>query len=256
MQLQFKRKSNLKDGLMFSIKKLLSISLFVPTLAFASAVGVGEYRFGPDTAENSACEFAEHRAREDAILQFFGEQFESITMQECKDDDCEFHNQIFSEVKGIVKKIINRQRQIIKEEGYKNCIVSIEAEVEKIKNDIRFDVHTKTSFLEGQHVYFSFVTNRSGTVLVYSYDNGYYYALDRSKIQQQKELTLPNDKRVVASLRPNQYQAKDLLAFVFTEQNVEFKSKYTANEMRNMLASLDATKKRVVYRYVTIVRNI
>ena len=128
--------------------------------------------------------------------------------------------------------------------------------MKKIKNDIRFDVHTKTSFLEGQHVYFSFVTNRSGTVLVYSYDNGYYYALDRSEIQKQKELTLPNDKRILATLRPNQYQAKDLLAFVFTEQNVEFKSKYTANEMRNMLASLDATKKRVVYRYVTIVRNI
>ena len=110
---------------MFSVKKLLLISLFVPTLAFASSVGIGEYRFGPDTSENSACEFAEHRAREDAILQFIGEQIESITSQECRNEDCEFHNQIFSEVKGIIKKIINRQRQIIKEQGYENCIVTI-----------------------------------------------------------------------------------------------------------------------------------
>ena len=241
---------------MFSVKKLLSISLFVPTLAFASSVGIGEYRFGPDTSENSACEFAEHRAREDAILQFIGEQIESITSQECRNEDCEFHNQIFSEVKGIIKKVINRQREIIKEQGYENCIVTIEAEVEKIENTIQFGVQVKNTFVEGENVDFTFVSNRPGTVLVYSYDNGYYYALDRSEIQKQKELTLPNDKRILATLRPNQYQTKDLLAFVFTEQNVEFKSKYTANEMRNMLASLDATKKRVVYRYVTIVRNI
>ena len=241
---------------MFSIKKLLSISLFVPTLTFAATVGVGEYRFGPETPENSACEFAEHRAREDAILQFIGEQIESITIQGCKNTDCDVYNQIFSEAQGVIKSVINRQRQVIREQGYNNCIVSIEAEVKKIKNDIRFDVHSKTSFVEGENVDFTFVTNRPGTVLVYAYDTGYYYALDRSEIQQQTELTLPNDKRVVATLRPNQYQAKDLLAFVFTEQNVEFKSKYTANEMRNMLASLDATKKRVVYRYVTIVRNI
>lgn len=241
---------------MFSVKKLLLISALVPSLTFASTVGIGEYRFGPDTAENAACEFAEHRAREDAILQFFGEQFESITMQDCKGEDCEFHNQIFSEVKGIVKKIINRQRQIIKEEGYKNCIVSIEAEVEKIKNDIQFDVHTKTSFIEGESVGFTFVSNRSGTVLVYTYDNGHYYALTQSKIQQQKELRLPEQKRIVATLKPQQYQTRDLIAFIFTEQNVKFKGKYTANEMRNMLSSLDASKKRVVYRYVTIVRNI
>ena len=241
---------------MFSVKKLLLISALVPSLTFASTVGIGEYRFGPDTAENAACEFAEHRAREDAILQFFGEQFESITMQDCKDEDCEFHNQIFSEVKGIVKKIINRQRQIIKEEGYKNCIVSIEAEVEKINNTIRFDVHTKTSFVEGENVDFTFVTNRPGTILVYSFDDGNYYALDRATIQRQKELNLPSEKRIVATLKPNQYQSKDLVAFIFTEENLDFKGKYTANEMRNMLSSLDASKKRVVYRYVTIVRNV
>lgn len=241
---------------MFSIKKLLLISALVPSFTFASSVGIGEYRFGPDTAENTACEFAEHRAREDAILQFFGEQFESITMQDCKDEDCEFHNQIFSEVKGIVKKIINRQRQIIKEEGYKNCIVSIEAEVQKINNTIQFDVYTKTSFVEGENVDFTFISNRSGTVLVYSYDNGQYYALDRSKIEQQKELRLPDQKRIVATLQPNQYQSKDLVAFIFTEEDVNFKGKYTANEMRNMLSSLDASKKRVVYRYVTIVRSV
>lgn len=241
---------------MFSAKKLLLISALVPSLTFASSVGVGEYRFGPDTAENTACEFAEHRAREDAILQFFGEQFESITMQDCKNEDCEFSNQIFSEVKGIVKRIINRQRQIIKEEGYKNCIVSIEAEVQKINNTIQFDVYTKTSFVEGENVDFTFISNRSGTVLVYSYDNGQYYALDRSKIEQQKELRLPDQKRIVATLQPNQYQSKDLVAFIFTEEDVNFKGKYTANEMRNMLSSLDASKKRVVYRYVTIVRSV
>ena len=241
---------------MFSVKKLLSISLFVPTLAFASSVGIGEYRFGPDTSENSACEFAEHPAREDAILQFIGEQIESITSQECRNEDCEFHNQIFSEVKGIIKKIINRQRQIIKEQGYENCIVTIEAEVEKIENTIQFGVQVKNTFVEGENVDFTFVSNRPGTVLVYSYDNGNYFALGSFSVQRQKELKVPTSKRIVATLRPGQFQSKDLLAFIFTEQSKDFESKYTANEMRNMLHSLDATRKRVVYRYVTIVRKI
>ena len=92
--------------------------------------------------------------------------------------------------------------------------------------------------------------------LVYSFNDGNYYALDRATIQRQKELNLPSEKRIVATLKPNQYQSKDLVAFIFTEENLDFKGKYTANEMRNMLSSLDASKKRVVYRYVTIVRNI
>jgi len=241
---------------MFSVKKLLLISALVPSLTFASTVGIGEYRFGPDTAENAACEFAEHRAREDAILQFIGEQIESITLQGCKNEECDVFNQILSEAQGVIKNVVNRQRQIIKEQGFKNCIVTIEADVQKIKNTIQFDIRMKNSFTEGENVDFTFVTNRPGTILVYSFDDGNYYALDRATIQRQKELNLPSEKRIVATLKPNQYQSKDLVAFIFTEENLDFKGKYTANEMRNMLSSLDASKKRVVYRYVTIVRNI
>ena len=48
------------------MKKVLLLSLLV-TNAFA-VTGIGEYRYGPDTTENQACEFAEEKAKEDGLL--------------------------------------------------------------------------------------------------------------------------------------------------------------------------------------------
>jgi hypothetical protein len=243
---------------MFSVKKLLSISLFVPTLAFASSVGIGEYRFGPDTPQNTACEIAEHRAREDAILQFIGEQIESITMNECRNEDCDFQNQIFSEVKGIIKKVINRQREIIKEQGYENCIVTIEAEVEEIKNTINFQVETKTTFDAGERVNFTVLSSSYGIVNIFNFHNDVYHRIGNVEIQMvNRETKFPGpNHQMIAKLPEGTFKSKELMAFVFTKDKVKMKDNYTANEMRNVLSSIDPLKRRVVFRYVTIVRKI
>ena len=57
------------------MKKILLASL-ITTNTFA-ITGIGEYRYGPDTTENFACEMAEERAKEDAILKYSGELIEA-----------------------------------------------------------------------------------------------------------------------------------------------------------------------------------
>jgi hypothetical protein len=57
------------------MKKLLLATL-ISTNAFAVS-GVGEYRYGPDTTENFACEMAEERAKSDAIVQYVGQLVEA-----------------------------------------------------------------------------------------------------------------------------------------------------------------------------------
>ena len=42
-----------------------ALTLF--SLNVGAVTGVGEYRFGPDTTENLACEVAEDRAKQDAL---------------------------------------------------------------------------------------------------------------------------------------------------------------------------------------------
>jgi hypothetical protein len=118
-------------------KALLSLAL-IPILAQAKiSVGVGEYRYGPDTPQNIACKMAEESAKENAVTKFLGEDIEFSIFQKCKDEDCELQKDSLNEVRGYVKQIIHKDTQIIALQGYTSCIVTIRAEVDTPKNEIK-----------------------------------------------------------------------------------------------------------------------
>jgi hypothetical protein len=238
------------------MKNLLLISFLIPSLVFASVLGVGEYRYGPDTSENSACEFAEHRAREAAILKFFGEQIESFSRQDCVNGECDFHDEIFRDVKGIIKKIISRQLQVIEKEGYRSCLVEINAEVEPIKNDLKFEIFGKLKYVQNETVDFSFITNKPGTVAFFYFDGKEYVTVYVTMVTMpnSEQKLAPRNKKIVAQIKENKFQSKELVSFLFTDVPVDLKTKYTTLEMRNMLVSIPASNRVVLYRYVTIVR--
>jgi hypothetical protein len=238
------------------MKKLLLLSVLVPTIAYSSSAGFGEYRFGPETPENLACEIAEERARQDAIMQFVGEQIEYSIMQNCTNDDCNFQREVFSELKGIITKVIKNERRIIDEQQSRNCVVLLEANVEEIQNKISFRVDTKQTFKDGESVNFSFVTNQLGKVYVFNYHDDFYHTVDSIFIDKEDtEFKLPKkNHKMVAFLPKGVVQSKELLVFLFTPETVNLKTKYTANEFKSMLSSINPTKKQLVYRNITIVR--
>ena len=114
-----------------------ALTLF--SLNVGAVTGVGEYRFGPDTTENLACEVAEDRAKQDALIKFNGQLVEAVIEENCQSEECRFNQQTFNKVEGYIKKS-TAKRQVVTEQGYKVCVVTVEPDVQKLNNDIKFSI--------------------------------------------------------------------------------------------------------------------
>ena len=153
------------------MKKTLLCLLLVPIFANAKqTLGVGEYRYGPDTTQNFACQLAEEKAKEHAITRFVGEQIESFEYESCQNDSCETQKDTYSEIKGTIKRLISRNEKQIEQSGYTSCIVTVIADVERVKNNITivFDedfFHIK----ENDEVKFKGKVNKVGYLTVFNF---------------------------------------------------------------------------------------
>ena len=67
-------------------------------------------------------------------------------------------------------------------------------------------------------------------------------------------LPYDNTKRFVARVPEGKNESKELLMFIFTESDVEYKNDYSSFEIKNLIASIPPTDRKVVNRYVNIVR--
>jgi hypothetical protein len=237
------------------MKKLLLASL-ISTNAFAIS-GVGEYRYGPDTTENFACEMAEERARENAIVQYVGQLVEAQIKETCKRDECVFQRDTFSEFNGYIKGIRNKKvsKQVF--DGYSACIVTVEADVSKLNNTIRFEVSGRFDVRHEDGVQYTVVSNKTGKVAIFNYrGNRYQKILEATIAAKNRQVVLPydNTKRFVARVPEGKNESKELLMFIFTESDVEYKNDYSSFEIKNLIASIPPTDRKVVNRYVNIVR--
>ena len=122
----------------------LALAMSIATSAFAldypmaksdnSIEGQGTYHFGPETSENLACSLAEERAKEAAILKKVGEIVELMEIQTCRNEDCETSREFANTLTGAIRKIISRKIEKIIEQGQSSCIVTIQAEVDEVRN--------------------------------------------------------------------------------------------------------------------------
>lgn len=237
------------------MKKFLLSSLFV-TNAFA-VTGIGEYRYGPDTAENLACELAEERAKEDAIIKYVGQSVEAQIKEECMREKCVFHRDTFSELNGYIKSLTKKEIEKQLFPGYSACVVTIEAEVAGINNTIIFQVDGKFDVRHEEEMTFKLVSNRAGKVGMFNYHGNKYYKIQEAKFASQRtEIVLPYDKtkKLVAMVPDGQKQSKELVTFLFSEKDIVFKNEYSTLEMKNLIASIPPMNRKVVNRYVNIVK--
>ena len=237
------------------MKKILLASL-ITTNVFA-VTGIGEYRYGPDTTENLACELAEERAKDDAIIKYVGELIESQMSEECRREECVFHRDTFSEFNGYIKSISKKDIQKQSFSGYSACIVTVEAEVSKVNNSIVFNVDGKFDVRHEEEMTFKVVSNRVGKLGVFNYHGNRYYKIQEVKFaSRQTEIMLPSDKtkKLVAMLPVGKAHSKELVTFLFSEKDVPFKNEYTTLEMKNLIASIPPKNRKVINRYVNIVR--
>ena len=240
-------------------KALLSLAL-IPILAQAKiSVGVGEYRYGPDTPQNIACKMAEESAKENAVTKFLGEDIEFSIFQKCKDENCELQKDSLNEVRGYVKQIIHKDTQIIALQGYTSCIVTIRAEVDTPKNEIKLALDKDFyEFKENQEVNFRGVVNKTGNLVVFNYVNKTFNKIHEEKIAtNNKEFMLPSPKnRIVARLPVNLNQSKEIIMFLFTENDYEFRNRYSEIEMNYFIKSIPSHQRQIINQYVYIMRNL
>ena len=222
----------------------------------ANAVtGVGEYRFGPDTTENMACEIAEDRAQQDALIKFNGQFIEAVIEENCQSEECRFNQQTFNKIDGYIKKS-SAKRQVVTEQGYKVCVVILNADVEKLKNDIKFSIDGSFDYKDGEEIRFRGVSNISGYVYLYNYYNGKYVKILRKVATQNEEFMLPSESyRMKAQLPNGGVQSKELLMFLFVNQDVSLKDSYTDIEMKSTINQIPASNRRVITRYINILRK-
>lgn len=222
-------------------------------------LGIGEFRYGPDMAESVACQLAEDRAKEEAIKRFVGEKFESATMERCEEAGCDFEKNTYEEVNGFIKEIISRKQQNIKQLGYSSCVVSVVADVEKQDNPVYLYLDKSLfSYRENDEVKFRGVVNRKGVFAIYNLYEGMYRRVYVMNIATpNKEFMIPSKQdtgKILATLPKDQSQSKEMLMFLFSEKWVDFKETYSPMEMNSLIYSLPSQQRKVVNRYVNIVR--
>lgn len=221
--------------------------------------GYGDFYYGPDTSDNTACEYAFDRAKQNAIQNHLGIEIESYTTENCRtENDCAINVDTYIQMFGKIKQIVKKDVRKYEDYGKKVCAVDVTAVVERIENKTVFSVNGKTKYIENEEIDFSFVSNTVGFVAVYNfYDNQYIKIYETEITKPNEEKTLKKSKeKIVASLPKNQYQSNELLVFVFSKEKPMNKKSYSAFEFANNLAALDSNVKRTIFRFVTIGKKL
>lgn len=237
--------------------RLLPITLaFMLSNAFA-VQGVGEYFYGPDMAENIACQIAEDNARTDAIRNFLGEEFESSTNEVCYNVECFATRDTTTSVMGIIKKVNKKEIVTSVEQGKRVCTVDIDATVERIQNDIYFNAWTEQPiFHHNDQVQFFAVTNKPGYLYVFNYHSKKYHKILSKKIDsvQTEFPILDKNQIMIAKIPDGMKVSKEKMVFIFVELDNKPKSVYNDVEMDQYIRSLPIAGKRIINRVVQIVR--
>lgn len=241
------------------MKKTLFCLLMIPLFANAEkTLGVGEYRYGPDTTQNFACQAAEEKAKEHAITRYVGEQIESLAYEICQNESCDMQKNTHNEIKGEIKTIISKDVNTIENLGYTSCIVSIVADVQKIKNTINISLNEDFFNLrEKDEIKFTGTSNRAGYLTAFNFYNGVYSKIYSVKIaSHNKEFVIPstNTNKIIAVLPDGQQQSKEMIMFLFTESVVNMQTSYSQTEMQSLVYSIPYQSRKVVNRDVNIVK--
>jgi len=245
------------------MKKLLLPLLITSMFANAEVVtAVGEYKYGPDTSDEVACDMARIIAKQNAILDVAGENIGATIIENCSNEKCDIQRDMITDQQGYIKSVVEETSQIGKSVGYKKCTSVIRADVEKIDNPIRFRLQqTEFNFYEGDEVIISGTSNKQGLVLAFVYDNGIYHFLDGQMITTSPgKFLLPSSQEdsLKAYLPQNKLQSKELLTVLFIENDdrqYDIKPMYSKIEMENLFATIPVQKRRVINEFVYIMKK-
>jgi len=241
------------------MKKLLIPLLITSMFANAKVVtGVGEYRYGPDTSEESACIIAEQMAKEDAIAKVVGEELGTVSFEQCENENCVLQKDTISNKQGYIKELLHKDVNTNKEIGFNSCMASIRADVQVNNNPINFKLYNDDyRYNEGDEIIIKGFIDRPGTLLIFTYNNGIYSLVYGEKFAEYNyDFVLPSTQnRMVAVLPDGELSSKELMMVLFTDSIRDFKMMYNKAEMETLLNSIPFEKRKVINNYIYIMKR-
>jgi hypothetical protein len=240
-------------------KSILLFCLYSPVCLANYVHATGEFYYGPDTDENTACEYAFNRAKQEAVQNYLGIEIESFTNENCESEKkCSIDVDTYTNFFGTIKRIVSRENHKYEEFGKKVCLVEIDAVVERIENQTNFMVEGDLKYMQGQELNFNIVSSVNGYVSVYNYYDSLYNKIHSFKIEKvnTQYKFMKDGYKIIAQLPKDKQQSKELLIFVFSEEKPKDKKTYDDFEFENMLSSLNSKVKRTIFRYITIGKKL
>ena len=228
-------------------KSAIAAMLVMSSASAAVVQGEGEYRFGPDTAESVACEYALDRARRNAIENFIGESIEYQTNEVCRNTACSTHREFYSETTGVIRRIINRRSQVVPDQKASVCVVNIDADVIRLENKIQLTITSKHDLDHGERFAVNAIANRAGHYIIFNLFDDVYTAVHSGTLETADiETSLTGERELIATVPNGLYQSREMLVVLYAEKSLTTKPKYTRMEFEHLVNSIPFTGRKIV----------
>ena len=263
---------------------IAAVILMLPTAAAAEWVHTtGTYLFPPIMPEAEACQYAEERARTEAIRHVTGETVSSEDTLRCTEQgeevECARNLAQWSTMDGYIRD--QRSRTIgtrASAAGHRECVVSIEADVLAAlgRPDPNFDLGVSINqpvFRDGEHLVVSLSPSQPMAVQVFQWlpyqrdDKAvlrlYPNAFDNAQLID-KATSVPSgneakryDMRLEfpQDMPPGRKMVDEYLVVVATRQPLVLRDSYSLDDFRRLLAEIPRDQSRIVRKAYNIVRG-
>jgi len=267
-----------------SIRNSLIIVITIMIAPFANAEisrASAEYSFGPETAENEACDIAMGRAKSRALANVLGEFVSAEELLSCKgstgkvsDYNCELNQLTWSQIEGDIKKTLSESKAIERREGASACVAQIEIDViiPKDKPDSNFQVRAdfkQTTFRVGDDFNLDIELTLPGYFAVFNWlphdSNSVVRIIPSNDDPSQSFVYLNTDKSkkmtyAMAASWADSYSGKrkfydEYLIVVATKKQQRWMSKYSIEEFKSYLQKIPASEKRLVKKAYQLTKN-
>lgn len=256
---------------------LISMPIAKAEISRASA----EYLFGPETAENEACNIAMGRAKSRALANVLGEFVSAEELLSCKgatgkvsDYNCELNQLTWSQIEGDIKKTISDNKSVERREGASACVaeIVIDVLVPKEKPDPNFQVRAdfkQTTFRVGDDFNLDIELTLPGYFAVFNWlphdSNSVVRIIPSNDDPSQSFVYLNTEKTKnmtygMTASWADSYSSKrkfydEYLIVVATKKQQRWMSKYSIDEFKSYLQQIPITDKRVVKKAYQLTKN-
>ncbi len=240
-----------------------------------------EYLFGPETAENEACNLAIGKAKSRALANVLGESVSAEELLSCRgttgkvsDYSCELNQLTWSQIEGDIRKTLSEKKSVERREGASACVAQIEIDViiPKDKPDPSFQVRAdfkQTTFRVGDDFNLEIELTQPGYFAVFNWlphdSNSVVRIIPSNDDPSQSFVYLNPDKTkkttyAMTASWADSYTTKrkfydEYLIVVATKKQQRWMSKYSIEDFRSYLQLIPVTEKRLVKKAYQLTKN-